>query len=356
LRFTFMKKFCFILGLCSILLLTGAGCIQIQTGASGTAAGVFKSVDRGTNWEQKVLIPTTTGRPQSIGGIDVLTLVFDPQDNRALYLGSKGSGLFYTYDGGESWAPSPTLSRGQVPAAAVDPQEKCTIYAGFENKVLKSSDCTRTWQIVYFETKLDKLITALAINPGNHLIVYAGTNSGDILKSNDGGVSWLAVLRTGNYIRDILVAKYNPEIVYVATEGAGIWKTTDAGKKWAELGEGIRSYSGSLEYGRLVFDESAQDSLFLASRYGILKTSDGGKTWTPINLLTAPGTTKIYGLAVNPKNGNEIYYATATTLYKTLNGGMNWMTRKLPSGRIGRVLLIDPKDPDVIYMGMWMPQ
>lgn len=350
-----MKKIFLISFFVSLLILVGAGCVKIEMGGGGVDGGVFKSIDRGTSWEQKILIPTITGRPQSIGGIDVLTLVFDPQDNRALYLGSKGSGLFYTLDGGESWVSSPTLSRGNVPAVAISPKEKCTIYAGFENKVLRSTDCARTWQIMYFETQLEKLITALAVNPSNHLIVYTGTNTGDIVKSSDGGISWTTVLRAGDYIRGILVAKYNSDIVYVATNGAGIRKTIDGGKKWTELNEGLREYAGSFEYGNLVFDESAQETLVLASHYGLLKSSDGGAAWTPINLLTAPGTTKIYGLVVNPKNGNEILYSTATTFYKTVNGGMNWITKKLPSRRVGRIILFDPRDSDVVYMGVWRP-
>ncbi len=351
-----MKKIFFILFIGSFLPLFGAGCIQIQTGMGGNDGGIFKSIDRGGAWTQKVLIPTITGRPQSIGAADALTLVFDPQDNRALYLGTRGSGLFYTYDGGESWVSSLTLSRGNVPAVAVDPEAKCTIYAGFENKVIKSTDCARTWQIMYFETKLDKLITAIAIDPFNSRVVYVGTSTGDIVKSVDGGTSWATQSRVGDYIRALLVAKYNSNVVFAATNGSGIRKTVDAGKNWEELREGLNEYSGSFEFGNLVFDESAPDSLILASRYGLLKTSDGGKSWTPISLLTAPGTTKIYGLAVNPKNGNEIYYSTATTLYKTVNGGMNWITKKLPTSRVGRILLIDPRDSDVVYMGAWRAQ
>jgi len=348
-----MKKIFFSLFIVFSLIFFGAGCVQIQMSGGGMDGGVFKSIDRGGKWEQKVLIPTVTGRPKSIGSIDVLTLVFDPQDNHALYLGSKGNGLFFSFDGAESWMPSPTLSRGNVPAIAVSPKEKCTIYAGFENKVIKSVDCARTWQIMYFETKLEKLVTALAINPANHLVVYAGTSAGDVIKSNDGGVSWMTVLRTDNYIRDILITKYNPDIIYVATNGAGIWKSENGGREWQEINEGLKKYSGSFEYGKLAFDESNPEILVLASLYGLLKTSDGGKTWNPIPLLTPPSSARLYGLAINPKNGNEIYYSTATTLYKTVNGGINWITKKLPSRRIGRVLLIDPKDSDVIYMGVW---
>jgi hypothetical protein len=54
---------------------------------------------------------------------------------------------------------------------------------------------------------------------------------------------------------------------------------------------------------------------------------------------------------VNPKNANEIYYATPLTFYKSVDGGTKWETRKLPSTREPATLVIDPAAPNVFYLG-----
>ncbi|GAF89261.1 unnamed protein product, partial [marine sediment metagenome] len=41
-----------------------------------------------------------------------------------------------------------------------------------------------------------------------------------------------------------------------------------------------------------------------------------------------------------------------TTFYRSLDSGENWTTKKLPTTRAGWKLLIDPDNPDIIYMGV----
>ena len=74
--------------------------------------------------------------------------------------------------------------------------------------------------------------------------------------------------------------------------------------------------------------------------------------WKDINLITPPGTVDIYSLAVNPKNGQEMFYGTDVTLYKTIDGGKSWITKKMPSSRAASALLINPDDPNIMYMGV----
>jgi photosystem II stability/assembly factor-like uncharacterized protein len=88
------------------------------------------------------------------------------------------------------------------------------------------------------------------------------------------------------------------------------------------------------------------------AKYGLLKTNDGGQTWQAISLITPPASTDIYSVAINPQNNLEIYYATASTFYKTVDGGQNWITRRLPTGAVATYLYVDPLEPNVIYMGM----
>ncbi len=81
-----------------------SGCsIGVSSGQNvGTASndgGFYRSAS-GDNWQQKTLIPTTTGKPRTFAGLNVLSMAMDPSDPKAIYLGTLENGLFYTYDSG----------------------------------------------------------------------------------------------------------------------------------------------------------------------------------------------------------------------------------------------------------------
>ena len=98
--------------------------------------------------------------------------------------------------------------------------------------------------------------------------------------------------------------------------------------------------------------KSETDTIFLATAYGLLKSGDKGVTWEQIQVIPPEKKATINALAVNPENSQEIYYVTNTTFYRSVDGGENWSSRKLPTSRAGWKLLIDPKNPSIIYMGV----
>ncbi len=344
-----MKKFYFIIFLLASLFLTGAGCIQFGGGSQALDGGVFKSTDKAESWQQKVALAAV--RPSSIANVNVSVMVFDPQDPRTIYLGTAENGLFYTLDGAESWFQVSAFSSGLINAIALDSKDKCNVYVAAGNKIFKTTDCLRSWQNIYVDTRPDQVITSVVVDFYNPSIVYAGLSGGEFLKSNDAGGSWTAIKRFENKITKILFAPEDSRVIYVATLNQGIWKSTDSGINWGNLNEDLHQYGGAFEFKNLVVDTSQKDTLILASKYGLLKTRDGGKTWQPINLLTPPGSVDILSLALNPQNGNEIYYGTSSTLYKSVNGGEKWTTRRLPTTRAATYLLVDFKNPNTVYLG-----
>ena len=350
-KYRWTKKFSLLLVLLALIV---SGC-RISLGQrSVSVAGVFRSADRGENWQTRNLFLHGDGAG-TIAGVSVLDLVFDPQDDKAIYLTSESSGLFYTYDGTKSWQKAEGLGTGRIESVVIDPQNKCVIYATFANTVRKSFDCNRTWREVYIDTRSDKTVTALAIDHYNNLIIYAGNVSGDIFKSVDGGSNWQVVNRLGNRVMKILVDATDSRIIYVATQKKGIFKSLDAGATWFDLNDELKKFSGALEYRDLIFDQSQPDSLLLVAKYGLLKTEDGGNTWQDIKLITPVASTDIFAVAINPRNNQEIYYATASTFYKSTDGGQNWITRRLPSNNPAGSLLIDKASPNIVYLGMRVP-
>ncbi len=319
-------------------------------------AGVYKSVDYGKHWRQIAAVPTISGHPASIGRVGVLCMTLDPEDHNTIYLGTERNGIYYTYDGGQEWQHFDSFPKGKVYDIKVDPSSKCILYATYKNLVKKSTDCGRSWQTIFVEDNPQIEMTALAIDNYNTNILYAGTSHGVVYKSFDAGHSWSTPFKkVDSYIKKILVNPLDTRIIYVATRSNGLFKTTDAGKTWKDLNKNLSKYPGYNQYIDLFFNPSRKNSLFLISRYGLLKTEDGGLTWEPIPLLTAPGRADIRAGAVDPKNDNYLYYATKTTFYRTVNGGKDWVATKLFSTKPPTAMLVDPQQTNVIYTSFSYP-
>lgn len=333
------------------LILLGAGCIQFTgSGSTGLDGGIFKSGDKGESWTQVSAIATAEG-PKSLGGQDITALAQDPGEAKTLYAGTALNGLFVTLDGAAEWTQVDALAGVGIAAAAVSPGNKCHIFVASGNRILRSVDCARTFQNVYLDPRADAFIRDIEIDHFNSETVYAASSKGDLLKSTDNGGSWSPVHRFQTDIRQILMRAGDSRVIYVATKHRGLWKTTDGGAEWAEINEGLGDFSGSTDNLIMAEVPAAGDSIIIGSNHGLLRTKDGGATWESIPLLTPPGSTAIHSLAVSPKDPNAIYYGTASTFYRSVDGGVRWVTSTNPTSRAATTLLVDRADDSVLYMG-----
>ena len=341
------------------LLLLGSigavGCLRFKPAEPPSSAGVFKSYDYGETWQAKNRF-VHSGGVSSIGAVGIEHLQFDPQDAQTLYIGTSEDGVLFSYDSAESWQQARGLKGGKAQSLAIDPSNKCILYATRANTLVKSVDCGRNWTEMYLDTVATKLLTQIAVDPVRSTTIYIGNTAGDILKSEDAGVNWRVVNRLNNQIEKILFDADESSTLYVATSKKGIFKTADGGESWVDLNTGLKPYSASLDYKQLILVPDTEHGLLLAAKYGLLYSNDGGATWNPISLITPVATADIFTVAVNPQNSNEIYYATGSTFYKSVDGGVNWITRRLPSRAIPSLLLVDPQNPNVVYLGLSAPQ
>ena len=337
------------------LLLTGAGCVSFNSAggnATGADGGLFKTTSKGDEWVQKAAIPSTTAEKKSMNGVNITAITQDPEDPNTLYVGTTDSGMYYSYDGGESWEQPTQLSRGRIPAVAVHPKQKCTIYVAIENKLLKSDDCSRTWNVVYLDSRVDKQTVAVAVDAMNPQTVWIANNSGDVLRSSDDGVSWASVKSFGNPVVRLALHNGDPRRVYVATKSAGVWRSDDAGATWTDLSQKYAEFSGGTDFFDIALGVSDPNTIVLATKYGLIRSVDAGNTWQGIDLLTPPGTALMYSVAMDPKDVHNLYYGTSTTFYRSPNGGVNWVPKKLPGSRTATVLAVDRNNSSVLYLGV----
>lgn len=354
-----MKKIFYLVAPLIALVLTGAGCVSFGNTAAGPM-GVFSSADKGETWQESNVYPTVKGA-QSIAGLKVFRMHTDPSDSNAIYLASRGQGLFYSYDNSASWQTFSALAGKFIYGFAVAPQDKCTLYASDGPHIYKTDDCGRVWTTVYTEERPSERFTSLAVDFGNKNLVYGTMLGGDVLISEDAGRSWRVSYRFGFETQQMVADPFQPNRIYVAAQRSGLWRSDDGGNTFQDLSAGLNNFSGSMTFYRIFLNPKNPSSLFWISKYGILESNDAGATWTDLKLLTPPGSVNIYAFGVNPKNLDEIYYTgtilgqknehVRSTFYKTVDGGKNWVTKKLPTNTIPAFMSINRTNPSQLFMG-----
>jgi len=339
------------------LVLFGAGCGGTAKPAKGPDGGVWKTADGGQTWANKRNVVVGNKVTTAGAQLNVLDMVVDPQDNKAIYLATSANGVIYTLDGGELWQQAKIPNVTKVTAIAVDPKNKCTVYVASGNKIYKTDTCGRDWNQIFFEPRTEVVFTRLAVDHFNPTILFAGTSDGDILRSTTTGVSWEKIQRIdGVKITSLVIDPRDSRLVYVGTAGSGIFKTTDSGTTWTQI---RKQFGDDLADGRkvvqVVVDPVEANVIYNVCKYGILKSTDGGETWKALNLTSPPGTVKISSLAVDPKNNKNLVYTGVSTLQFSTDGGVSWTPKKLPTTQAGSVVMFDSLDSKVLYLGTTPP-
>tara|TARA_Y100001970_G_C14135741_1_gene804155 strand:- start:43 stop:1125 length:1083 start_codon:yes stop_codon:yes gene_type:complete len=344
------------------LLLVGQGCVSggAQEPKTSGPGGIFVSLDKAETWQPIASFPTLEG-VMNLADTSVSKLVSDPHNEKTHYWLSRGKGLFITHNNGKSWYQEEgAFSTGFVYGLVVHPKEPCTLYAVKRTALYQSVDCARSWSMVYKEEAGDRL-KSVAIDSGFPHSTYLATEKGRVLVSEDRGISWQTARRFRNAkLVGLHADPSTPRRLYLTTRKRGIFVTEDGGATWKSLfDEKTTKLPKVLEYRRFLIHPQDHNVLFYVSTYGILRSDNFGESWEKITLLHEPGSVKIYAFTVDPKNTKELYY-TATvgvksTLYKSVDGGVSWITKQLPSGQIPTMLQTHRTEEGWVYLGFTIP-
>ena len=212
-------------------------------------------------------------------------------------------------------------------------------------------------------------IIAIANDPTNPQIVYAGSFGSGVFKSQDGGRSWTSVNRglSNLYIYSLAIDPQHPATIYAGTYRGQVYKTVDGGYSWTWSGNGMQQ--DAVVYS-IAVDPYTPDNLYAATRgdstdghapwNGVVYRSwDGGYSWAP-SLINVGGVNVqdwAYCVTVNINGHNQIYAAThehgpfrSDDFGKTwfsINGGINDLS--------ARAIIFNPQPEfaTTLYLGVW---
>src|SRR6266702_576496 len=290
---------------------------------------------------------------------------------------------------------------GRIAAvAAVQAGPRLTVYVGAASGgVWKSVNGGTTFKPV-FDKQPVQSIGAITIDPKNPKVIWVGTGEawtrnsvsiGDgIYKSVDGGDNWVNVgLPESERIAKILVDPTESNTVYACVPGRlwsdsdqrGLYKTTDGGKAWVKVLKGANAstgcsmasldpqnpktiYAGMWDFRRQGWTfRSGGNAPDAPSGSGLLKSTDGGASWTDLDANAAKGLpAKPWGrvaVTVAPSKPNVVYAVIEAAvpkngLYRSDDGGKTWEARDRSQLMIWRPfyfanLIVDPKNENRLY-------
>lgn len=173
-------------------------------------------------------------------------------------------------------------------------------------------------------------------------------------------------------VQAIAVDPSNPDIMYVGSVNGGVWKTTNAtaaAPHWVSLTDNLRSLSiAALEldptdatHQTLIAGSGTTSSYFLGDEFrGLLRSTDGGLTWTELGTPTFANQNVISvaarGSILLAGTDNAWGGGGSGGLYRSTNGGANWTLVSGTSGltATGNVsdIVGDPVDPNTFYVAV----
>ena len=116
--------------------------------------------------------------------------------------------------------------------------------------------------------------TAVAVDPRNPEVLFAGSDLDGLFTSRDGGASWQAVEMPG--VTSIQIDPGNPDVVYAAADA--IFRSTDGGRSWHRADEAPRGPDVAF----LQVNPHLPGVVYVGLSSTIHRSTDSGETWRMI--------------------------------------------------------------------------
>lgn len=199
-------------------------------------------------------------------------------------------------------------------------------------------------------------VNVAVADPANVNIIYAGSPSGGLWRTLNGGTTWTcltenipSVIGVSGIAVDPSSPIGNRTIYFLSGDGdgmttaySGVYKSTDNGTSWSATGTNLSVYRGR----KLIMHPTNYQTLYLVSHDGIYRTTTGGSAWTTLR-------TGVYlDLEFKPGTPATMYASTYNEVFITTDEGNSWNPMPGLPALMGTrtILAVTPANPNYIYV------
>lgn len=275
----------------------------------------------------------------------------DQRNSDRIYVGTDDQGLWRSVDGGRTWAPAGKgIAWTDVTAIAVGQGQAGrlgTVYAGTEpSAVFRSTDGGETWKELTGLTKLPSAPTWsfpprpethhvrwIGIDPHDARRLYVAIEAGALVRSLDGGDTWIDRTPEGPYDTHTLALHPHAQGRLYSAAGDGYYESRDEGRTWENIESGLRH--GYL-FGVAV-DPADPETVVVSAASGpgraysvstaasYMYVKKGSGAWATVrDGLPEPKGTTISFLATSRNEPHTIYAANNRGIFRSRDAGMGW--------------------------------
>lgn len=192
-------------------------------------------------------------------------------------------------------------------------------------------------------------VLSIAVDPANPDRLWISTHGGGVWRSTDGGATWqLAGRELADRVVPYVVMQPKSSVLWAGVESSTLARSKDGGQTW----EWISNDLTDTPY-RPAFDPANSKAMWIPGSNLHLRSTDGGAKWSEFRITG--GDVRVF--AFHPKDAKTIWAGGTNGragLWKSTDGGASWKTigKGLPQSNTAYQLLVDPEQPDTLYMKM----
>jgi len=172
---------------------------------------------------------------------------------------------------------------------------------------------------------------------------------------------------SGGRVATVAGTDLDPALFYAGAAGGGVWKSANGGSNWRP----VFDKAGSQSIGAIAISSRDKNDVWVGTGEpwprndvipgdGIYHSTDGGQNWAHLGLAQ---TSQIARVLLDPRDAKRIVVAalgdpfrdsTERGVFRSTDGGTSWTKTLYAGPSVGASdLAMDPKNPDVLYAGMW---